>query len=171
MLIITFSIRWHGRRKYKDGRTWRNRIHNLNAAWESLMDELADAYVKWKYKKDLPDTFDENFSFSIDVVNLLTLEKEAAIQRDEHTKAAVALVYAGYIGTSPEIPSLAISLQTLDTYYTLRLSNPSFSFETFAKIVCDSYSIPYRRGYRTGLSNAFDVYLAIRRKIDIRART
>ncbi|KAJ4501352.1 hypothetical protein C8R41DRAFT_749665 [Lentinula lateritia] len=130
------------------------------------MDELTEAYVKWKYNFNLSDNFNEEYSFKIDAVNIYTLEKEVCIHRSENTKAAVALVSAGYLGTSPEFPSLAISLQTLELYYTLRLFKPSFSVEAFAKALCHLYSIPFHRGYRTGLSDTFDVYLAIRRRID-----
>ncbi|KAJ4463848.1 hypothetical protein C8J55DRAFT_443245 [Lentinula edodes] len=127
---------------------------------------MADAYVKWKYAVGLPDGFCEAYSFTIDVVDIHTLAREATISRGEETKAAVALVYAGYLGTSPELPSLAVSLKTLELYYTLCLFKLSFSIEAFAKTMCHLYLLPYRRGYRTGLSNAFDIYLAIRRKVD-----
>ncbi|KAJ3807341.1 hypothetical protein F5876DRAFT_90615 [Lentinula aff. lateritia] len=158
--------RWHGRRKYKDGRTWKYRIQTLNAAWAPLIEEMSEAYIKWKYSFGLPETFDESYSFSISVVDALTLVTEATISRGSDTRAAIALVHAGYIGTSPEKPSLAVSLKTLELYYTLRLFKPSLSIEAFAKTICHLYSVPYRRGYRTGLSNTFDIYLAIRRKVD-----
>lgn len=134
-------MRWHGRRKYKDARTWKTRIQNLNAAWAPLIDEMADAYVKWKYAIGLPDSFCEEYSFTIDIVDVHTLAREATISRGEETKAAVALVYAGYLGTSPELPSLAVSLKTLELYYTLRLFKPSFSVEAFAKTACHLYSV------------------------------
>ncbi|KAJ3856163.1 hypothetical protein EV368DRAFT_21249, partial [Lentinula lateritia] len=146
----------------------KNRVDNFNNAWASLIDEMTEAYIKWKYNLDSPDNFNEEYSFKINAVNIYTLEKEVCIHRSKNTKAAVALVSAGYLGTSPEFPSLAISLQTLELYYTLRLFKPSFSVEAFAKALCHLYSLPFRWGYHMGLSDTFDIYLAIQRKIDTR---
>ncbi|KAJ4465974.1 hypothetical protein C8J55DRAFT_565970 [Lentinula edodes] len=128
--------RWERRRKYKNAQTWKNQVDNFNNAWASLIDEMTEAYIKWKYNLDSPDNFNEEYSFKIDAVNVYTLEKEVCIHRSKNTKAAVALVSAGYLGTSPEFPSLAISLQTLELYYTLHLFKPSFSIEAFAKALC-----------------------------------
>ncbi|KAJ3926014.1 MAG: hypothetical protein NXY57DRAFT_1051549 [Lentinula lateritia] len=102
------------------------------------------------------------------VVDIYTLERSTRITRDENTNSSKALVQAGYLGTSPEQPSLAVSLRTLELFYTLRLFKPNLSVEAFAKSICYLYSMPYRRGYRTALSDTFDIYLAIKRKIDAR---
>lgn len=136
-----FSCRWTGRRRYKDGRTWKHRVEQLNAAWTPLIEELTDAYVGWKYGLTTHTTTNELFSFSISVVDIHSLEVEATIHRNEETKASVALVQAGYLGTVPEQPSLAISLRTLELYHTLRLFKPSFSIEAFAKAICHLYSV------------------------------
>lgn len=87
------------------------------------------------------NTTNELFSFGINVVDIHSLETEATIHRNEDTKASVALVQAGYLGTVPEQPSLAISLRTLELYHTLRLFKPSFSIEAFAKAMCHLYSV------------------------------
>ncbi|GAW06857.1 hypothetical protein LENED_008809 [Lentinula edodes] len=158
--------RWEGHRKYKNARTWKNQVDNFNNAWASLIDEMTEASIKWKYNLDSPDNFNKEYSFKIDAVNVYTLEKEVCIHRSKNTKAAVALVSAGYLGTSPEFPSLAISLQTLELYYTLCLFKQSFSIKAFAKALCHLYLLPFRWGYRTGLSDTFDIYLAIQQKID-----
>ena len=84
---------------------------------------------------------------------------------DEHP-IAEALVLNGYLGTSPQSPSLAVSLKSLDLYHRIRLRKPSFSCEAFTKVVCDLYAVPYRRRYRTAMSDAFEVYLSILRAVD-----
>lgn len=163
------------------------RIRRFNAAWEPLIEELADSYTGWKYKSYAPLTPDPEYEFSISVVDIYTLERSTRITRDENTNSSKALVQAGYLGTSPEQPSLAVSLRTLELFYTLRLFKPNLSVEAFAKSICYLYSVraschshysevlsaltsqmPYRRGYRTALSDTFDIYLAIKRKIDAR---
>ncbi|KAJ3740705.1 hypothetical protein EV360DRAFT_57933, partial [Lentinula raphanica] len=132
------------------------------------MEELTDSYVAWKYQAYTPSPPHPDYEFSIDIVDIYTLDRSVLITRDAGTSASKALVQAGYLGTSPEQPSLAVSLRTLELFYTLRLYKPNLSVEAFAKTICHQYTIPYRRGYRTALSDTFDIYLAIKRKIDVR---
>ncbi|KAG0703468.1 hypothetical protein DFH29DRAFT_981912 [Suillus ampliporus] len=79
-----------------------------------------------------------------------------------------SLLCAGYLSPTPITPTIAISLHTLEHYRLIRNQKPSFSIEAFAKVLCDSYSLPYRRRYRTILSDAFDVYLSLLRKVERR---
>lgn len=141
MLTYIFSCRWTGRRKYKDGRTWKHRIEQLNAAWAPLIEELTDAYVGWRYGLTTPTAADESFGFSINILDVYSLETEIPVQRSADIKANIALVHAGYLGTVPEQPSLAVSLRTLELYHTLRLFKPSFSIEAFAKAMCHLYLV------------------------------
>ncbi|KAG1885372.1 hypothetical protein F4604DRAFT_1878101 [Suillus subluteus] len=107
------------------------------------------------------------YDFFIPVVDIFTLDTEASISRDADCPSpSTALVRAGYLGHVPHAPSLAFSLRTLEHFRLLRARKPSFSIEAFAKVLCDSYRIPYRRRYRTSLSGAFDAYLAILRGVD-----
>ncbi|THU95263.1 hypothetical protein K435DRAFT_819798 [Dendrothele bispora CBS 962.96] len=116
-----------------------------------------------RYKQNIAD-----YDFGIDVLDIFTLSRSALITRDADTQAAVALTRAGFLVNSLEQPSIAISLRTLEHFYTIKLYKASFSVESFAKVLCHTYSIPYHRFYRTALSNAFDIYLEIRRNIDNR---
>ncbi|KAF9018429.1 hypothetical protein BDP27DRAFT_1473070 [Rhodocollybia butyracea] len=96
------------------------------------------------------------------------MARVAVIPRQPTTEGSVALVKAGFLGATPQSPSLAISLRTLEVFYTIRLFRPSFSVEAFTKVACSLLSMPYRRGYRTAISDAFDMYIVLRRNIDRR---
>ncbi|EIW84255.1 hypothetical protein CONPUDRAFT_49671 [Coniophora puteana RWD-64-598 SS2] len=105
------------------------------------------------------------------VINLYTLQTETRISRSEDVGTAhEALVLNGYVGTSPDSPSLAVSISTLELYRRIRLRKASFSVEAFAKVICDMYQWPYRRRYRTALSGAFDMYLSILRGVDVQVK-
>ncbi|KAG6884740.1 hypothetical protein C0992_005852 [Termitomyces sp. T32_za158] len=136
------------------------------------MEDLTDTYLAWKYpdaKTTNDSHFNAEYDYPISVVDIFTLDKRAIIHQAESTKSvSIALVQQGYLGTTPETPSLAMSLRTLELYYRIRRRKPSFSIEAFAKVLCDFYMMPYHRRYRDGLSNAFDIYLAILRIIDKR---
>ncbi|KAF9058384.1 hypothetical protein BDP27DRAFT_1241338, partial [Rhodocollybia butyracea] len=164
-------------RKAKDGRTWANRIRRLNASWEPLIPALTEAYIEWKYNNaDLPQIITysdpnvtpavDGYDFDIDIIDIHNLARVAVIPRESTMEGAVALVKAGFLGATPHTPSLAISLRTLEFLYTIRLFRPSFSVEAFTKVVCSLLSIPYRRGYRTAISDAFDIYIILKRNVD-----
>ncbi|KDQ18596.1 hypothetical protein BOTBODRAFT_97369, partial [Botryobasidium botryosum FD-172 SS1] len=72
-----------------------------------------------------------------------------------------SLVSAGYLGATPDQPTIAVCLKTLELYHRLRVRQPNFSIQAFTKVICDRYCIPYRRRFRAAFSSAFDQYLTI----------
>ncbi|KAJ3833909.1 hypothetical protein F5878DRAFT_545718 [Lentinula raphanica] len=138
---------------------------------------MTDAYIHWKYhEQPTITTFSDpsavptvdGWDFDIEILDIHSLDCVAVIPRDSETSIAVALVKAGYLGTTPINPSIAIALRTLELFYTLRLFKASLSVEAFTKTLCHIRRIPYRRAYRTNVSDAFDIYLTLRRKVDAR---
>ena len=73
----------------------------------------------------------------------------ADIPRGEDSKSvAEALMLQGYIGNTPENPTVALSVRTLQLFRHIRLRKPSFSVEAFAQVLCDLYNVrmsKYRR--------------------------
>lgn len=129
------------------------------------MMELADAYQEWKAQESAdpsatPSNIDHDmsgsrpstpspgqtdnsspFDFSIDTIDLYTLQRTHTIHRTAQMKTAVALMTQGFLSNVPLRPSIALSLKTLELYRRLRLRKPSFSVEAFAKVVCDLYMV------------------------------
>jgi hypothetical protein len=133
--------KWNGRCKYKDTRTWKQRLQRFNNAWACIIDELVDEYIGWKYSPETTPCSPNSWEFSIRVIDIYTLNHETTIYRDSETKATSALVRAGYLPASPESPSIAVSLRTLELLYAIRLFKPNFSIEAFAKTVCHLHSV------------------------------
>lgn len=129
--------KWHGHRKYKDTRTWKQRVHRFNHAWASIIDDLVNEYIRWKYNSNSHSQPGANgWEFSIQVIDVYSSIHEATIYRDSETQATSALVQAGYLPASPVSPSVAVSLCTLELFYAVRLFKPNFSVEAFAKTAC-----------------------------------
>ncbi|KAF6756492.1 hypothetical protein DFP72DRAFT_1066840 [Ephemerocybe angulata] len=162
------------KRRYRDGRTWRNRRERFDNAWTAHIQSLADAYLRWKHPgppKDAGTCAAEpgtDLDLRIASIDLYTLTKEVTVPRRDDQMSMVALVEAGFMGNSPLSPSLAISLKTLDLFKIIRQRRPSFSFEAFAKVLCDLYQRPYNRRWRIALADAFDVFLSMKRVVDER---
>jgi CxC1 like cysteine cluster associated with KDZ transposases len=56
-------------------------------------------------------------------------------QRDQQT-ANAALISYGYLGCSPQEPTTAFTLETLEFYHQIRRQQPSFSTQAMAKVLC-----------------------------------
>ncbi|PCH42011.1 hypothetical protein WOLCODRAFT_119817 [Wolfiporia cocos MD-104 SS10] len=95
------------------------------------------------------------------------MARSAVISRDSDSQSVtVALVINGYLGTTPISPSLAISLRSLELLYTIRLFKASFSIESFGKLMCHLYKVPFKQRFRALVADMFEIYLIIRRNVD-----
>ena len=82
-----------------------------------------------------------NFTFTLETLDIYTLDKAATIPCSGEETPIQALVKSGYLGNTPITPTLAISLRTLELFRCMRLRKSSFSVEAFAKVICDLYSV------------------------------
>ncbi|KAG2158621.1 uncharacterized protein EDB93DRAFT_1245848 [Suillus bovinus] len=152
-------------RVYKDGRTWCQRVTRLQENWAPIIKDLTLAYLAWKYPSESPPnnavppppppSSPSSYDFDIECIDIYTLSNTTHIQRNASVKtASEALVLNGYIGATPQSPSIAISLRTLELA------------EAFTKVLCDLYNMPYRRRYQTCLVGAFDIYNIILHQVE-----
>ncbi|KAG1807731.1 hypothetical protein EV424DRAFT_1543713 [Suillus variegatus] len=139
-------------RVYKDGRTWHQRVTRLQENWAPIIKDLTLAYLAWKYPLESPPnnavlpppppSSPSSYDFDIECIDIYTLSNTTHIQRNASVKtASEALVLNGYIGATPQSPSIAISLHTLELYRRICLQKPLFSAEAFTKVLCDLYNI------------------------------
>lgn len=140
-------------RQYKDGRTWRQRLVRQELNWTPLLSPLTDAYLYWKHPDLAPTSHtttsdiqqDSNlavsYDFFIHTIDLYTLSVSVNIPRTASMTAPEALMYQGYMATSPILPSLAISIRTLELFRRLRARKASLSVEAFAKVLSDLYGV------------------------------
>src|ERR1700761_5257983 len=99
-------------------------------------------------------------TFNIPVIDLYTCRESATISVSDHKDSTLCVImHAGYLAMTPVDPQLAISINTLELYQCFRLCQPSFSNQAFAKVICDIYSLPYRRCYHDAISETFKVYV------------
>ena len=83
----------------------------------------------------------DNFSFTIELLNIYTLETLVTIPCSGRELPIQVLVTNGYLGNAPMTPSLVISFRTLELFWRICLHKSSFSVEAFTKVVCDMYSV------------------------------
>ena len=137
----------------KDTRTWAQRVHHLDDNWKPKIPLLVTAYLKYKrissqrtdpatstsnLGSDQPDTTE---TCTIGVLDIYSSDSTAVVAIAEGQTLAEALVTAGYLGTTPISPTLAISLKTLELFRCIRLFKASFSTEAFTKLLCHQYYV------------------------------
>lgn len=138
-----------GYRKYKDTRTWQERVSNMDNRWQALLPRLVPTYLRWKYaaspserpNESAPLDQSETYDFSIECLDMWSMQTSINVSRNSEERVAEALVACGYLGATPDQPSIAISLDTLEHFRHLRLVKASFSVEAFTKLLCYRYTV------------------------------
>ena len=181
-----------GYRRYKDRRTWRSRIENMDARWKELMPVIVQSYLHWKYgaaeppsqprrsspeaSRGPPDSHrqsntepavppdplgDRAESFTrasdpapadtVPVASEYDLEVECidffnprdiiTVPRTSHQLPTEALVRSGFLGATPDKPTIAVSIETLQLFYDIRRFKASYSVEAFTKMICYKYVV------------------------------
>ncbi len=96
----------------------------------------------------MPGPRDSSYDLTIDVIDMITLEKCKCFARAATQRTPIAIAEGGFLPASPVDPSLAVSFRTLEYFRRLRLRKASYSVEAFAKTVCDLYGVSARTPVR-----------------------
>ncbi|KAF8323615.1 uncharacterized protein EI90DRAFT_2886562, partial [Cantharellus anzutake] len=72
-----------------------------------------------------------------------------------------ALLHAGYIPATPINPTVVISICSLELLHCLMRTSPSFSIQSFTRLLADLHCVVYQPYLRTQVSLAFEAYYAI----------
>lgn len=125
---------------------------HLYENWKHRLPKLAELFVKWKYPSSptsaVPSTPPQSqhaptseYNFSVRVIDLYTLDQTVQGHQLDDEDVPEALMRMGYLAATPERPSLAFSLKTLELFRCIRLFKPSFSAEAFIKMTSHYYIV------------------------------
>lgn len=105
---------------------------------------------------------DMQYEYTFSTINIFTLETSKTIMRPASSvNAAIDIARHGYLAKTPSSPSAGVSFTTLELFHRIRLRKPSLSVEAFTKVLCDYYSIPFRRHLHEVLGNTYEIYVRI----------
>ncbi|RPD52686.1 hypothetical protein L226DRAFT_576759 [Lentinus tigrinus ALCF2SS1-7] len=157
--------------KRHDARTRHDRTERRTEDWELQMEELVTAYLTWQVNLS-PEDGEEptGDAFSITVVNFFETCSQTFRRPTPDTKANVAMMLDGYVGTSPNTPSVALSLHVLEVYRQYHRVCPRLSIQVHVRALCHLHRVPYWKGLVEQFSHTYDVYLELLRRIDMRVR-
>ncbi|KDR71992.1 hypothetical protein GALMADRAFT_74454 [Galerina marginata CBS 339.88] len=154
--------------KHIDSRTRKNRIQQRINAWQRQIPHLAEQYLKWKHEGApvLGDSDTEvETVWSLETVSFSDLKSRVFRHIPEISYVNETLVRNGFLGASPEKPSLAISLELLEIYRQLRRVCPRFSLDALGRALCHIHHLPRHPYLADQISSAYDCFLEIQRHI------
>ena len=127
----------------------------MDARWQELMPRMLTAYLQWKYPSPpvSPDSprpegpaahTSSDYDLDVDCIDFYSLESTLHVPRASSESPAEALIRNGYLGATPDNPSIAVSLRTLELFQDIRRFKASYSVEAFTKMLCYKYYVRAR---------------------------
>ncbi|KAI6029498.1 hypothetical protein BKA83DRAFT_4489460 [Pisolithus microcarpus] len=153
---------------HADSRTQCNRVELQTEHWMLQMDRLVDAYLDYSSRdtgdgllvtRELEDR--TQCLTDIELVDLFGWCLAMLPHKSHHLYPNEVLIYHGYIGCSPLLPTVAVSLHMLATYRQIHRICPRFSIQAHCKLLCHLHSMPYQPYLNVQLTTTYDVYLSI----------
>ncbi|KAL0564221.1 hypothetical protein V5O48_017832 [Marasmius crinis-equi] len=163
-----------GKKRRKDGCTWRDRTERQTQAWARQHDALVDAYLVYKaHGVPVPQPNAEEWDMEVATFypHPIANHSQNYGPRQFYTYPNTqskneTLRYNGFIGGSPELPTIAFDLEVLDLYRQLHRVCPSLSIEAYSCALLHLHALPRRRHLEDQLRIAYDEYLAIQRDVE-----
>lgn len=140
----------------------RARLLAAYASWNEQMPALVVAYLEWKHKAPEAQEHPVGTSFEVTAIHtfceyahsippaFLTAYKLfqarsrlTNVHQNPDELANVSLIRCGLLGSSPETPAIAISLDTLELYHRLRRHQGQLSVQAMAHTLCDLHGVNY----------------------------
>ncbi|KAK1231535.1 hypothetical protein PQX77_005367 [Marasmius sp. AFHP31] len=153
------------KRHYRDTRTRRDRTERQTQSWARQHDRLVDAYVEFKLhgqpKQEIKfhtwEILQVGFEFFGTGIFFHPLPSQSTNE---------SLLKWGFLGGSPESPTICFDVQVLEAYRQLHRVCPSLSIEAYSRALSHLHKKPRQRHLEDQLRVAYDEYLAIQRTID-----
>lgn len=155
-------------RKRADLRTRKDRVQVRTDAWQQQIPRLIKAYLAWNHSGPPDSTataVNEQGGWEITVVDFFRKSLnysacspltgnvlERGVKHFQHTPSAhfvnEELALHGYLGASPDAPTVAISFQVLLAYRQLHRVCPRLSAQALVKALCHLHRVRFRLSLR-----------------------
>ncbi|KAJ6565152.1 hypothetical protein DFH09DRAFT_1314957 [Mycena vulgaris] len=153
-----------------DPRTRRRRVQKQVDSWTRQMPDLIDAYLALKEVGQVSTAEDTPEAWPLHVLGFSESGIKSFVYTNASKNANETLLRHGYIGGSPDQPTIAFSVKTFEIYRQVHRVCPRFSLDALAKTLNHLHRVPKRPYLAEQLSTAYDAYLAIIRGVDRRVQ-
>ncbi|KAJ8082799.1 hypothetical protein PM082_008655 [Marasmius tenuissimus] len=147
----------------KDDRDRSDRVERQVQAWKAQLPALVEAYMAFR-AHGAPEVLETSWS-----IHILDFNTNQPIQFSAINATSLSvndtLLRHGFIGSSPEVPTIAFSLSLFDIFRQINRVCPRFSIEGLARSLHNIHRIPYDPHREDQLRTAYDAYLSIIREV------
>ncbi|KAJ7194634.1 hypothetical protein B0H12DRAFT_1245841 [Mycena haematopus] len=137
---------------------------------------MTDVFIKWElssaeeglaFEYRVPADAVVQESRKVLVVDLFASKPQdlSLIQGDRYVGSAC--VRHGWMPVSPYYPTVVITIRALEMYRVTHLRCPRLGIQAFTRALCDIHGVAPRPWLASQFSVAFDVYLAIRARVQV----
>ncbi|TFK59430.1 hypothetical protein BDN72DRAFT_905854 [Pluteus cervinus] len=156
--------------KRSDLRDRSDRLQKDVNSWRTQLPILVPAYLRWKSQVTTrAETPNEDQPVREWVLQTISVDQRA-VRQFHHVQSTLysnqALVEAGFLGASPDKPTLAFSFSVFELYRQLHRVCPRLSIQGFCKALDHLHHVPVSSHLPTQFSLAYDCYLEILRNVD-----
>ncbi|KAJ6591774.1 hypothetical protein DFH09DRAFT_1306483 [Mycena vulgaris] len=153
-----------------DSRKHRYRVQKQVDSWTCQLPVLIDPYLKMKLHGPILTADDVPGVWYIQVLGFSESGTKAFAYSNNTVNANQVLLHHGYIGGSPNQPTIAFSIETFEIYRQIHRTCPRFSLDALAKVLNYLHMVPRRAYLAEQLTTGYDTYLAILRGVDRRVQ-
>ncbi|TFK59155.1 hypothetical protein BDN72DRAFT_906109 [Pluteus cervinus] len=161
--------------KRPDVRVRTDRLQKDIDSWRTQLPILVPAYLRWKYQgATTAEALNNSNNAQDEQVREWQLQtisiEQRVLQKFYHLRSTLytnqALVEAGFLGASPDKPTIAFSFSVFDLYRQLHRVCPRLSIQGFTKALDHLHHVPVTPSLPAQFSAAYDCYLEIQHAVD-----
>ncbi|CAK5271113.1 unnamed protein product, partial [Mycena citricolor] len=146
-----------------------HRVQDMLNAWDRHMPRLVDSYLAWAESRDKGEVAVESGEGWPLLV--LGLDESGTLHFSHPSDSCgpnEALLQRGYLGASPDQPTIAFSIRTFEIYRQIHRVTPRFTIDSLARVLNHLHRVPRQRYLQEQLTTAYDAYLEILQRVDQR---
>ncbi|KAJ7772501.1 hypothetical protein B0H14DRAFT_3590063 [Mycena olivaceomarginata] len=171
----------HGRLwgRYPDTRTRKNRTQQQVDVFDAQLEHMTDAYLDFSLAiadeglasaLPTPENSSVQETRKVMVVDMFSASHQNLKMITGDFYIASACVQQGWMPCSAYFPNVVITIRTLEVFRVTRLRCPHLGIQAFVRALCDIHGVAPRPWLGTQFSVAFDIYLAVRARVDSRVQ-
>ncbi|KAJ7783593.1 hypothetical protein DFH07DRAFT_948610 [Mycena maculata] len=147
-----------------------DRVQKVVDSWTRQLPALIDAYLDLKAHGALETTAETQNAWPVHALGFEEDSWRYFTFAHPSDTANVTLVRHGYIGSSPDQPSLVFPLRLFEIFRQLHRVCLRFSIHALGKTLSNLHQGPRRESLHNQLTIAYDAYLQVLRGVDARTQ-
>ncbi|ESK87110.1 hypothetical protein Moror_11903, partial [Moniliophthora roreri MCA 2997] len=152
-----------------DSRTRHDQIEKQIESWKVQLPDLVSAYLAFM-NHGAPQKSRNSEEWSLHTMDLNEAAEWMFFHPDGSPTINASLLRHGYIGATPDRPTIAFSLHLFHVFHQFNRVCPKFSIDALSKALQHIHLLPRHEHLEDQLCSAYDAYLLVLREIHRRTQ-